>query len=51
MLKFLVIIMLAFTLIEAAHLNYHVQSERKANEVSDIELQSEANGRSTGVQP
>ena len=44
MLKFLVIIMLTFTLIEAAHLNYHVQSEVKAE-------QSEANGRSTGVQP
>ena len=37
MLKFLVILMLAFTLIEAAHLNYHVQNEVKE--------------RSTGVQP
>ena len=27
MLKFLVIIMLTFTLVEAAHLNYHVQQE------------------------
>jgi len=27
MLKFLVIIMVSFTLIEAAHLNYHVQQE------------------------
>ena len=44
MLKFLVILMLAFTIIEAAHLNYHVQSERS-------ELHNEANGRSTGVQP
>ena len=43
MLKFLVIIMLTFTAIEAAHLNYHVQSERKANEVSGIELQQDVN--------
>ena len=27
MLKFLVIIMLTFTLVEAAHLNYHVQQD------------------------
>jgi hypothetical protein len=27
MLKFLVILMLAFTAIEAAHLNYHYQQE------------------------
>ena len=27
MLKFLVIIMLTFTIVEAAHLNYHVQQE------------------------
>ena len=28
MLKILVIIALVFTVVEAAHLNYHVQSER-----------------------
>ena len=27
MLKFLVILMLSFTIIEAAHLNYHVQND------------------------
>jgi len=37
MLKFLVIIMLTFTAVEAAHLNYHVQQEVKE--------------RFTGVQP
>ena len=40
MLKFLVIIALVFTAIEAAHLNYHVQSERS-------ELQQEQIRRST----
>ena len=40
MLKFLVIIMLTFTIIEAAHLNYHVQSERS-------ELQQDVQRRST----
>ena len=44
-MKFILLVLLgSFLLIEAAHLNYHVQSERS-------ELQSEQIRRSTGVQP
>ena len=36
MLKFLVIIMLTFTIVEAAHLNYHVQQD--VNRRSTVEF-------------